>query len=223
MNRTPTVDVIVPCYNYAGYLEQCVTSILEQPGVAVRVLILDDGSTDATPEVGAQLAASDARVAFRRHEANRGHIATYNEGFDWAEADYLLLISADDLLTPSALTRATAALEEHPNATMAHGRQLVFETELPSPAAGPLMSHGNYTLQQGLDFITELCRQGHNPVATPTVVVRTTAQRQLGGYDPSLPHTADLLNWLRLSARGEVIEIAADKAFKRMHKRNMQL
>src|SRR5262249_12852646 len=155
---TPTVDVIVPCYNYAAYLEECVVSILEQPGVAVRVLVIDDASTDTTAEVGARLEASDTRVRYRRHSANRGHISTYNEGFDWAEADYLLLISADDLLTPSALTRAVAALEEHPRATMAHGRQIVFETEPPPPATGPLMSHGNYTLQPGKDFVAELCR-----------------------------------------------------------------
>ena len=55
---------------------------LSQP-VDVRVLIIDDASTDDTPEVAAALAAEDARVEFRRHAVNRGHIATYNEGLEW--------------------------------------------------------------------------------------------------------------------------------------------
>src|SRR5256885_7498232 len=102
------VDVVVPCYNYAGFLRQCVESVLSQEGVDVRVLIIDDCSKDATPEVGAALAAQDARVEFRRHAVNHGHIATYNEGLlDWAAGEFSLLLSADDVLIPGAFARAT--------------------------------------------------------------------------------------------------------------------
>src|SRR5262245_8631151 len=96
----PTVSVIIPCYNYAEFLPRCVESILDQPGVDVSVLVIDDCSSDDTPEVAARLAAQDPRVSVRRHEVNRGHIATYNEGLEWASGDYIVLISADDLLTP---------------------------------------------------------------------------------------------------------------------------
>src|SRR6185437_3108423 len=100
--------VVIPCYNYGRYLRECVHSVLSQAGADVRVLILDDCSRDATPEIGAALAAEDSRVEYRRHAVNRGHIATYNEGLiGWAAAEYCMLLSADDLLTPSALSRAT--------------------------------------------------------------------------------------------------------------------
>jgi cellulose synthase/poly-beta-1,6-N-acetylglucosamine synthase-like glycosyltransferase len=95
------VDLVVPCYNYARFLSRCISSILSQADVDVRVLIIDDTSSDDTPEVGLRLAAMDSRVKFRRHEQNRGHIATYNEGLlEWATAKYSMLISADDLLAP---------------------------------------------------------------------------------------------------------------------------
>ena len=55
------VDVIVPCYNYGRFLRECVESVLSQP-VEVRVLIIDDASTDDTPEVAAALAAEDANL-----------------------------------------------------------------------------------------------------------------------------------------------------------------
>ena len=93
------VDVIVPCYNYARYLPACAGSALDQPGVDVRVLVIDDCSPDDTPAVGKKLAAEDARVEFRRHEQNKGHIETYNEGIEWASGDYVLLLSADDMVT----------------------------------------------------------------------------------------------------------------------------
>ena len=78
------VDVIVPCYNYGRYLGGCVRSALDQGGVDVRVLVLDDASADDTEAVGRRLAERDRRVGYRRHPANRGHIATYHEGLDWA-------------------------------------------------------------------------------------------------------------------------------------------
>src|SRR5947209_17315201 len=104
---TNAVSVIVPCYNYAHYLPSCIESIVGQENVEVSVLILDDCSTDDTPTVASKL-ATDSRVEVRRHERNVGHIATYNEGLEWVRADYTVLISADDLLTPGALARAVA-------------------------------------------------------------------------------------------------------------------
>ena len=78
-------------------------------GVDVRVLIIDDASTDDTPQVGQTLASTDSRVQFRRHDANKGHIATYNEGLlGWAAARYSLLLSADDALVPGALLLTSA-------------------------------------------------------------------------------------------------------------------
>src|SRR5207244_808119 len=83
----------------------CIRSILAQEGVDVRVLLMDDASTDSTEWVGRRLAA-DARVEYRRHSVNRGHIATYNEALALMTGDYCLILSADDLLTPGALMRA---------------------------------------------------------------------------------------------------------------------
>jgi len=101
------VDVIIPCYKYARYLAACVESVLTQDGVDVRALVIDDASPDETPSVAARLTAQDPRVEYRRHTANRGHIATYNEGLlEWADGDYCVLMSADDRLTPGALRRA---------------------------------------------------------------------------------------------------------------------
>src|SRR5207245_10444433 len=100
------VDVIVPCYNYGRFLPSCINSVLSQEGVEVRVLILDDASTDGSGDVAEELAEQDRRVTVRRHRTNRGHIATYNEGIEWVAGDYTLLLSADDMPTDGALGRA---------------------------------------------------------------------------------------------------------------------
>jgi glycosyltransferase involved in cell wall biosynthesis len=216
------VDVIVPCYRYAHFLRGCVGSVLAQAGVDVRVLVLDDASPDQTLEVAAGLVRQDGRVHYRRHEFNQGHIATYNEGLGWAAGDYALLLSADDLLAPGALRRAVRVMEKHPEVGLVHGRQVFFATE-PGPAQTPEDSVDcPCTVLTGEAFVESCCAAAHNPVATPTVVVRTALHHEVGGYRKALPHTADLELWLRFAARGSVGRLEAHQAYKRMHESNMQ-
>src|SRR5262249_14381598 len=85
-----SVSVVIPCYNYGHFLQDAVTSVLdEQEGVDVRVLIIDDASHDDSAAVAAKIAANDSRVEVAVHAANKGNIATYNEGLlEWADGDY---------------------------------------------------------------------------------------------------------------------------------------
>src|SRR3974390_1201236 len=141
MSRSSAMNsfsIIIPSYNYARFLQGCVQSVLMQEGVDVEVLIIDDCSSDDTAVI-CQEVAVDPRVTFRRHEVNKGHIATYNEGLEWASADYLALVSADDLLTSGALRRAAEALESQPSAGFLYGRSLYFVTndEMPTARTGP--------------------------------------------------------------------------------------
>lgn len=120
----------MPRYNYARFLTRCASSILDQQGVNVRVLIIDDASSDDTPQVGQRLAALDPRVEFRRHEVNCGHLATCNEGLlGWASAKYSLLLSADDMLAPAALARATRLADRHGDVGMTHEMALLIERD----------------------------------------------------------------------------------------------
>jgi glycosyltransferase involved in cell wall biosynthesis len=223
MKMSNRVDVIVPCYNYARYLRGCVQSILSQSSVDVRVLILDDASPDDTSVVADELARADNRVECRCHRTNQGHLTTANEGLlEWAAAEYTLLISADDLLTPGALGRAVRLLNAHPHVGMACGRQITFRTE-EAPALAPSASEDRWTILSGLEFLEESCRTASNLVASPTPVVRTKLQQQIGRWHPDLPHTADMEMWMRFAAHGSIGIIDADQALKRMHGKNMQL
>jgi glycosyltransferase involved in cell wall biosynthesis len=215
-----TVDVMVPCYNYARFLERSVRSVLTQQGVDVRVLIIDDTSSDDTPEVGRRLAALDPRVEFRRHEVNQGHIATYNEGLlEWASADYSVMLSADDALTPGALARAVALLERHPDSGMVYGRARVVgdDADLNIPEKEVSDEH---LIMPGADFVRHCCAFA-NPVPAPAVVVRTKLQHRLGGYRAHLPHSGDMEMWMRFATQGSVGIVRAVQAYYRWHGSNM--
>jgi len=216
-----TVDVLIPCYNYGRFLRTCVQSVLSQPDVEVRVLIIDDASGDSTPTIGAQLAAEDSRVRFVRHSVNAGHIATYNEGIETWESEYALLLSADDVLTPGALRRATHLMEKYPKIGFVYGPAIpCYEgtalPPFPNPASGEKIQ-----VVAGEQFIKNVCTSTHNPVWTPTAVVRTSLQRKLGGYRKDLPHSGDLEMWLRFAAYGDIGVLDTYQAYYRTHANNM--
>ena len=216
----PTVDVIVPCFNYGRLLADCVRSVLDQEGVSVRVLIMDDASSDNTEGVGRRL-AEDPRVEFRRHAMNRGHIATYNEALALVTASYVVLLSADDMLTPGALARATRLMDADPRIGVVYGRDIPFRDRAPLPA--PEVGAAAPRILEYGEFLRNACRLGHTGIQSPTVVVRTTVHRAIGDYLPELPHSGDTEIWLRMAAASMVAELDADQAYRRLHTSNMSL
>lgn len=213
-----SVTVVVPCYNYGRYLRQCVSSVLSQD-VDLNVDIIDDASADDTESVGSMLAAEDRRVTYHRHKRNIGHIATYNEGLDRADGIYSLLLSADDMLAPGALRRAVGVLDENPGVVLLHGDRTVFRDTPPETDSAAVP---DVQIWEGQEFIEICCREVWNPVSCPTAIVRTSAQKSVGGYTASLPHAGDMEMWLRLATRGRVAELrGVVQAFYRVHDTNM--
>lgn len=207
------IDVVVPCYNYGRFLGACVRSVLEQSIRDLRVLIIDDASTDDSLFQATNLAKHDPRVTVIVHRQNQGHIGTYNEGIAWASADYLLLLSADDLLVPGALERAIEIMDENPDVVLTHGEGIVWYADQPLPSV-PVQPTCTWARH---DLISEICATGINLVATPTAIGRTEIQKKVGGYRPSLPHAGDMEMWLRFAAHGAVARIDAAQAIYRRH------
>lgn len=219
------VKVFVPCYRYAHFLPAAVGSVLSQSGVDVRVLILDDCSPDETPAVARDLMARDSRVAYHRNPVNIGHIATYNIGLDWAaDGDYTVLLSADDMLTPGALRRAAGLLDAHPQVGFAYGGSVVFSDHQNLPPARTPDGMGSWQIILGQQWLGQAFTLGRIIIRSPEVVVRTRLQRQIGGYDPQLPHAGDIEMWMRFAANAAVGVITdADQAYYRIHNQNMHI
>ncbi|MEO7837113.1 MAG: glycosyltransferase [Acidimicrobiales bacterium] len=215
-----TVSVIVPCYNYARFLRACIESVLAQEGVELSVLIIDDCSTDDSQAVGEALAAGDARLAYRRHEVNHRHIATYNEGFDWASGDYTILLSADDLLTPGALRRSAGLMDAHPEVGFVYGRTIFLREGKRTPA--PRIEHKGWKIWKGAEWIEKRCEATTNNISSPEVLLRTSLVKTLGGFRPELPHTADLEFWMQCAALADVGYVrGAHQAYYRKHGASM--
>jgi hypothetical protein len=129
-------------------------------------------------------------------------------------------LSADDVLAPGALRRATDVMDACRNQGMCYGLQTTFSCDIPI-AGGRVAEHARHEVIKGEEFLELACRGGDNPVATPTALVRTDLQRRIGGYRKTLPHTGDLEMWLRFAAHASIGRIDAVQAYKREHANNM--
>ncbi|MFF2271633.1 glycosyltransferase family A protein [Agromyces sp. NPDC058136] len=211
--------MVVPCYNYGRYLRECVGSVLAQPGVRTTVTIVDDASTDDSADIAERIAEEHAEVRLIRNERNLGHIRTYNVGLRRADSDYVVLLSADDLLAPGALARATALMETRPSVGLVFGHAQKFATEPVDRTAMPAVT---WTTWRGDEWIRLQLSRGWNNISSPEAVVRTSVQHEVGYYTPELPHTGDVEMWLRIAAIADVGHInGIDQAYYRRHAENL--
>ncbi|GHI14976.1 hypothetical protein Scinn_44390 [Streptomyces virginiae] len=217
-----TVSVVIPCYKYGHFLADCVKSVLdEQEGVDVRVLIIDDASPDDSADVARALAAADPRIEVRVHERNQG-----------TSRPTTRVCWSGPTGTTSPCSRPTTGWSRGPwcapppcstpirrPASPTAGR-CASGTGGPLPAART-RSTGS-VVYPGRWWLDRRFREGTGCITSPEVVVRTSLQRKVGGYDPELPHAGDIEMWMRLAAHADVGYVqGADQAFYRVHGDNM--
>jgi glycosyltransferase involved in cell wall biosynthesis len=212
------VDVAIPCYQYGHVLRECVSSVLTQELCDVRVLIIDNASTDNSVEVAQQLAAEDSRIEVVARQRNLGPHASYNEGIDWANSEYFLILGADDLLVPRALARATSIMGRRLDVHLTYGRTLWTPLSGTVPRLPYDEQEAEWRVLRGRDLLERYVRGNlyHQPIA----VVRTSVQKQVGYYRPTLPHTDDYELWMRFACIGSLAETDAVQGIHRTDPRS---
>jgi glycosyltransferase involved in cell wall biosynthesis len=107
-------------YNHAAFLRDCLDSVFSlQGGFDYEVILVDDASTDATPEIVRSYA--DSRLKYVRHAVNQGAIATGNEGFALARGEFIARIDSDDRYRPDFLLRTVPVLQQAPDVGLVYG------------------------------------------------------------------------------------------------------
>jgi hypothetical protein len=206
----PTVSVILPVWNGERFLAEAVESVLAQTFEAIELLLVDDGSTDATPDIARDFAERDRRVRVVR--LARGGIAkALNAGIAEARGRYVARMDADDISHPSRLAKQIAYLDANSDC-VAVGSAVVVIDE-----GGDFM--GTRAFPQLHAGITHKMINGlTNAVAHPTVVTRTDALRSVGGYRHDRVPSEDLDLWIRLSQIGKLANMSEQLLRYRRHR-----
>jgi glycosyltransferase involved in cell wall biosynthesis len=118
----PRVTIGLPVYNGERWLAEAVDSLLGQTYCDFRLIISDNGSTDATQRICEEYVARDTRIHYVRHEANRGVAWNWNWVFEISRSEYFKWAACDDVYHPTFLESCVEVLEKHPEVVWCHTR-----------------------------------------------------------------------------------------------------
>ena len=205
------VSIIIPCYNQADFLPEAIKSALEQTYTNREVLVVDDGSTDSTPQV----ATAYAGVRYFRQE-NSGVSAARNAGITQSRGEYLVFLDADDRLLPKALEIGVDSMHQHPTCAFAFGYcRLITADGSPFADYKPPPSISS-------DYYLELLRS--NYIWCPgSVIYRRSAIESVNGFDLSLGGCADYDLYLRITRSSPIFCHNQFVVDYRVHRSNMSV
>lgn len=177
--HTGLVTVIVPAYNAAATIDETLRSVRAQSWRDLEILVVDDGSRDATPEIVRRHAEADPRLRLIR-QANAGVAAARNRAIEEARGAFIAPVDADDLWHPQKIERQVQAIEASgPGAGLAYTWFTLIDQ------AGYIISTAHQAAVEGEAFGT-LCRVGNFVGNGSSVLMRRLAVIEAGGYDPTL-------------------------------------
>jgi alpha-1,3-rhamnosyltransferase len=128
-NATGRVSVVVPSYNHARFVASCLRSIIKQSNPPAELLVIDDGSTDASPNIIAPVLNECPFPAELIVRENRGLCATLNQGLALTKGDYFSYLSSDDLWLADFLQARTTLLDSRRDAVLAYGHAYFVDEE----------------------------------------------------------------------------------------------
>lgn len=157
------VSIIIPTYNYATFLREAIDSALKQStgDVAVEIIVVDDGSTDETPEI---LKSYEGDIQSVR-TSNKGVIHARNTGLKLIKGEFWCSLDADNLLAPSYVREMVQALQGRPEMSFAYCDRLMFSETEERQAEGIDFELDAFRVKNFIDMNTVLFRseatQGH--------------------------------------------------------------
>ena len=187
------ISAIIPTWNRAGLLERAMRSVLNQQPPPRELIVVDDGSTDQTPDL-VQTMAQQAPISIRllRQEKNRGAAAARNQGIEAAQGTLLAFLDSDDWWLPGKLARQAAAMDAHPGHLISHTREQWFRQ-------GRRVNQKKKHDPPGGDIFA--ASLGMCVVGMSTVMARPALFARYGLFDETLPCCEDYDLWLRVGCR----------------------
>ncbi|ABD08533.1 Glycosyl transferase, family 2 [Rhodopseudomonas palustris HaA2] len=192
-HRPPQVSVILPVRDGQRWLREAVDSVLAQTLSDLELLVIDDGSTDATPAILDEARARDPRVVVLR-QSREGLVAALNLGLARARAPLIARLDADDIALPERLARQRDYLQAHPDVVLLGGWAEIIDAQ--GASSGRQMRPSPDGLRETLTK--------KSPFIHPTVMFRTDAARRIGGYRAAFEAGEDYDFWLRLADIGAI-------------------
>jgi len=174
---SPLVTIYMVCYNTAEYIKQAIDSVLDQSYSNFELLIVDDGSTDGTPELIASY--TDPRIRFVR-QAHAGFAAGMNRAIRLAKGQFILGVDSDDFVAPDYLDKMVACALEHPDVDYFYPHRLTL-VDADGRPTGTQWSYRDF--QDNRQLPAFLLRHAFGPIPNPGSLKRKALFDKTGLYD----------------------------------------
>lgn len=208
MIDSPIISVILPFYNNERYLEAAIKSILKQTYRSFELLLLDDGSTDASLAIAQKYAQIDPRVKVHHH-ANMGLCRTLQKGVSLATGKYIARMDGDDIADPKRFELQMDYLEQNPDCVALGTALTVIDPD------GDVICEPDIT-QEHEQLVKELLQWQGSRICHPTVMMRTELIRLVGGYTQEY-HFEDVDLFLKLAKHGKLANLPDRLLWYRWH------
>lgn len=206
--KPPLVSIVMPVRDGIGFVDAAVASIRHQSLADLELIVVDDGSSDGTPERIRDHLATDPRIGLVVRMPG-GVAAALNHGCSLARGRYIARMDADDIARPDRFARQVGFLEAHPDIAVLGSAVTIID------AAGAKI--GTRRFPNRHDAIARALRSGTNPVAHPSVMMRRAAFDASGGYDARFEGCEDYELWLRMLPRVRFANLNAPLVAYRVH------
>ena len=180
--NTPLVSVIVPVYNVAPYLEQCLDSIVDQTYRHLEIILVDDGSTDDSGAICGRYAEGDSRIQVV-YQKNKGLSGARNSGLDIASGEYVIFIDSDDYIWGGTIEGYISLFSQYADLDMIESN-LYFSSYRSTPPPGE--DYDDEASRSGILTAKELWKyfalKGYGPTAIPHVGNKCYRRSFIGEY-----------------------------------------
>ena len=205
--EAPVISVVMPVYNADRYVGCAIESVLDQTFRDFEFIVVNDGSTDDTPEILTRYAREDKRIrVFSR--ANTGIVGAENDGLAQARGIYIARIDADDWCDRRRFELQVARLNSEPDLVA-----LGCSATVVDPNGERL---GEFAVPLSHEEIEARHLRGLSSIHHPSVMMRTAAVRQVGGYREESRPADDFDLWLRLGEVGTLANLLECLITKRL-------
>lgn len=217
MSEPAKISVVIPCFNAERYIAATLRSVLAQELPALEVIVVDDGSRDAS----AALVQQGFPGVTLLRQRNQGVAAARNRGIEHASGDWVAFVDADDIWLPGKLAAQAVLLQANPQARIVYSAWQVWHSTDPEPPPALLAelaaSSDDAARWAGASgwIYPELLLDC--VVWTSTVLAHKALLRELGGFDAALRIGEDYDLWLRASRVTPILRLPRPGALYRMH------
>ena len=202
LSQTPLVSIVTPSYNQAAYLEQTITSVLEQDYPRLEHLVIDGGSTDGSVEIIKKYAD---KLAFWISEKDNGQAEAINKGLSRANGDILAWLNSDDYYLPGTISGVVKTFQENPDVVLVYGNMLAVNE---NGDTINLLKYSQLTLKDLLCF---------QIIGQPAIFFRREALEKAGMLDTGYNCFLDHHLWLRIALHGRILHVDETWAAARYH------